>query len=51
MKVEVLIVQNVEELFEISTFFKLWDKKISYKAYLNISASFDFFTKIPTDLS
>jgi hypothetical protein len=52
MKVEVWIVlQKVEEIFEISQFLKLWDKKISFKAYSNISASFDFFTKIPTDLS
>jgi hypothetical protein len=46
MKVVVWIVlQNVEETFEISQFFKLWDKKISFKAYSNISASFDFFPK------
>jgi hypothetical protein len=26
-------------------------KKLSFRAYSNISASFDFFTKILTDLS
>jgi Zn-dependent metalloprotease len=45
MKVETRIVlQNVEELISI---FQNVKKKIGSKAHSNISASFDFFTKIP----